>query len=176
MGRLYLIVVAFLGMFGCVASNFTPSASRLPRRSTADLSPRIVTVEGRGPTIDRSGNADEIVLDRHNDGHFYADVEVNGTLVHMLVDTGASGIALSREDARSAGIATSIGMNDIVGEGADGAVRGEVIRIDRLRLGETSAEGLDAVVLNSGGMSLLGQDFLRQFQSVKIEDDRMILR
>ena len=53
---------------------------------------------------------DAVTLERSSDGHFYADVEINGSTVHMLVDTGAGGIALSREDARSAGIATSIGI------------------------------------------------------------------
>jgi len=67
-------------------------------------------------------------------------------------------------------------MNDVIGEGADGAVYGEQVRIERMRLGEASAEGVDAVVLNSGGRSLLGQDFLQRFASVEIKDDRMILR
>jgi aspartyl protease family protein len=175
MGRNLLILMAAMGLFSAMFSS-------MPQRSMPENGIKLQLTEDDAASSDtpsrnqEPANSDGVTLERESDGHFYADVEVNGTLVHMLVDTGASGIALSREDARSAGIATSIGMNDIVGEGADGAVRGEVIRIDRLRLGETSAEGLDAVVLNSGGMSLLGQDFLRQFQSVRIEDDRMILR
>jgi aspartyl protease family protein len=117
-----------------------------------------------------------IALDRASDGHFYADVRINGNPVHMLIDTGASGIALSRDDARAAGLATSIGMNDVVGEGADGVVRGEYVKLDRVELGPLSASGLDAVVLNSGQQSLLGQSFLSKFASVQIEGDRMVLR
>ena len=75
-----------------------------------------------------------------------------------------------------AGIATSIGMNDVVGEGADGAVKGEAITIDRVTLGDKTVEALPAVVLNSGGQSLLGQSFLSRFASVHIEGDKMILR
>lgn len=117
-----------------------------------------------------------IALDRQADGHFYADVRINGNPVHMLIDTGASGVALSRDDARSAGLATSIGMNDVIGEGADGAVRGEVVKLDRVELGPLAATDLEAVVLNSGQQSLLGQSFLRKFASVQIEGDRMVLR
>jgi len=117
-----------------------------------------------------------ISLDREADGHFYADVRINGNSVHMLIDTGASGIALSRDDARTAGLATSIAMNDVVGEGADGAVRGEVVKLDRVELGPLSASDLDAVVLNSGEQSLLGQSFLSKYSSVQIEGDRMVLR
>ena len=102
-------------------------------------------------------------------------MQINGSLVHMLVDTGASAIALSRDDARTAGIATSIGMNDVVGEGADGEVHGEYVKIDRMELGPKTVEGLDAIVLNSGEQSLLGQSFLAKFDSVEIHGDKMVL-
>jgi aspartyl protease family protein len=94
----------------------------------------------------------------------------------MLVDTGATGIALSRDDARKAGIATSIGMNDVVGQGADGSIHGEYVTIDRMTLGEKTAEQMAALVLSSGSQSLLGQSFLRQFASVEIHGDTMVLR
>lgn len=117
-----------------------------------------------------------IELTRDENGYFYADVQINGAPVHMLVDTGATIIALSREDARMAGIATSIGMNDVVGEGADGAVKGEQVVLGRVSLGGRTVEDLPAIVLNSGGQSLLGQSFLSKFSSVKIEGNKMVLR
>lgn len=123
-----------------------------------------------------TGEDGSLELQRNADGHFYADVLVNGTSLHMLVDTGASVIALSREDAAAASIATSIGMNDVVGEGAGGDVKGEYARLDNVELGPLSAQRLDAVILDSGGQSLLGQNFLEKFNSVQIEGDRMILR
>ena len=64
-----------------------------------------------------AASAGELVLERRDDGHFYADVEVNGVPISMLVDTGASSVALSADDARRAGIATTIGMNEVSGEG-----------------------------------------------------------
>lgn len=175
MGRNFLILMAAMGLFSAIAGN-TPQRSIPDGTAKPDetQSGQSSSDEASGPSDLLDGNA--VALERNDDGHFYADVEINGTPVHMLVDTGATGIALSREDARSAGIATSIGMNDIVGEGAGGAVHGEVVMIGRMRLGDTSAEDVGAVVLNSGGMSLLGQDFLRKFQSVEIKDDKMILR
>jgi aspartyl protease family protein len=117
-----------------------------------------------------------VELRRQPDGHFYADVEVNGAMLHMLVDTGASEIALSREDAHVAGLATSIGMQDVIGRGADGEVHGEVTTLDRVSLGQKTAEGLPAVVLDSGEQSLLGQSFLSKFDHVEIEGDKMVLR
>ena len=118
-----------------------------------------------------------IVLTRASNGYFYADVQINnGAPLHMVVDTGATTIALSREDAQMAGLAVPIGMNDVVGEGADGAVRGQQVVLDRVTMGDKTVEGVPAIVLNSGGQSLLGQSFLSRFASVHIEDDKMILR
>lgn len=117
-----------------------------------------------------------VELTRDENGYFFADVQINGAPIHMLVDTGATVIALSRDDAQLAGIATPIGMNDVVGQGADGEVKGVQIRLDKVALGDKIVENVPAIVLNSGGQSLLGQSFLSQFASVKIEGDKMVLR
>ena len=123
-----------------------------------------------------SGWSNAVQLDREMDGHFYANVEINGTRIRALVDTGASGIALSRDDARRAGIGISIGMPEVVGEGASGEVRGERVTLDRVTLGSETAENMTAVVLDSGNLTLLGQSFLSHFDSVEIQGDKMILR
>ena len=123
-----------------------------------------------------SASSGEIVLNREYNGHFYADVEINGSPVRVLVDTGASGIALSRDDARRAGLAVSAGMFDVVGEGANGEVHGEYVKLDRVSLGATQVEDVSAVVLDEGQQSLLGQSFLSKFETVEISGDRMVLR
>ncbi|MFL6728469.1 MAG: TIGR02281 family clan AA aspartic protease [Sphingomicrobium sp.] len=147
----------------------TTSERPAARRASADLLESSATSGGYSDGL-------AVQLDRSPDGHFYADVEINGAPVHMLVDTGATGIALSRDDAHSAGLATSIGMNDVVGRGADGSVHGEFVTLERVRLGGTTATGLDAVVLNNGEQSLLGQEFLSKFASVEIHGNVMVLK
>ena len=119
---------------------------------------------------------DAVELKREPDGHFYADVEINNMPVRILVDTGASGIALTREDARRAGLPVSVGMFDVVGEGASGDVKGEYAMLDTVRLGKETARQVPAIILDGGNQSLLGQSFLREFDTVEIKGDRMILR
>lgn len=179
MGRSILIIMAAVGFLSVATGRIgAPDSSSNFERSAKRFGGATIAPDGDSGSSNVAINSGsgEMVLERGSDGHFYADVEINGASVHMLVDTGASGVALSRDAARSAGIATSIGMNDVIGEGAGGAVHGEQIRIDRIRLGGVSMEDVSAVVLDAGGMSLLGQDFLKRFQSVEIRDDRMILR
>ena len=178
--RTYVMIILAFGIIGAMLgrTHSPPQSSREPiivRQSGDEEAARIAELKvSNSPQF--SSQDGSIELQRSGDGHFYADVRINGTNVHMLVDTGASIIALSRNDARMAGLATSIGMNDVVGRGADGAVHGEVVRLENVELGPLSAQGLDAIVLNSGEQSLLGQSFLSKFASVEIQGDRMILR
>lgn len=180
MGRLYLILMFCVGVFGCMANSLTHlgsssigSQDRGRDLTLADTAPS-GTSAPQVNEIKISGS--DMVLDRRSDGHFYANVEINGATIEMLVDTGASGVALSENDARRVGIATSIGMRDEVGEGAGGTVYGDVVQLDRIRLGGVEMEGVPSVVLKGGNMSLLGQGFLSKFSKVEIEGDRMILR
>src|SRR5579863_1093531 len=48
--------------------------------------------------------ANEFVFHRASDGHYYVDAEVNGAPIHFMVDTGASYVTLSPDDARTAGL------------------------------------------------------------------------
>jgi len=138
----------------------------------------VIAVTPEPPAIQAAAlqAAGGLTLKREPDGHFYADTMINGASIRMLVDTGASGIALSRDDARRAGIGISIGMPNVVGQGAGGDVHGEMVMLDRVSLGGESATGMPAIVLDGGDQSLLGQAFLGKFASVEIRGDTMVLR
>lgn len=116
-----------------------------------------------------------ITLERASNGHFFADAEVNGTKVHFLVDTGASDIALTRADAQRAGVSLS-GSSEVIGNGASGEVMGQVVTLSSVRLGSSQGSGIEAMVLDGGKQSLLGQSFLSKFASVEIRGDTMTLR
>ena len=171
-----LTMVVMLGLFAAIMTNAVPQAA-----SRSDEAMDVRNANERKFAHDNSSiyasrpMDGSVELNRHSDGHFYADVQVNGATLHMLVDTGATDIALSRDDARNAGLAVSIGMPEVVGKGADGDVRGEFATLDRVTLGDKTVEGLPAVVLNSGQQSLLGQSFLSKFESVEIQGDKMVL-
>ena len=113
---------------------------------------------------------------RAGDGHFYAPVTVGAQPITMLVDTGASVVALTGEDARLAGVAWDPGQLATVAQGAGGAVRGVAITIPLMRLGGHEARDVAAVIIPEGlPVSLLGQAFLKDIEPVRIEKDRMVL-
>jgi len=177
MVRYYLLFIVVAGVLGSMLSSGGSRSSSNRSEAIESRSDRHEEAMSRdSEASDSSDLSNAVELERERDGHFYADVEINGTPIRALVDTGASGIALSRDDARRAGVGVSIGMPEVVGEGASGAVRGERIVLDRVALGPKSAEDVGAVVLDTGDMTLLGQSFLSEFDSVEIQGDKMILR
>lgn len=120
--------------------------------------------------------AGEVVLPREADGHFYADVGVDGATARMLVDTGASVVALTAEDADALGIAWNPEAVRPVARGANGVVRGVPVTIERMQLGQIEVSGVEAVVVPEGlGISLLGQSFLSRINKVEMDHEQMVL-
>lgn len=121
-------------------------------------------------------NAGEEVLPRAADGHFYADVTIDGTSAQMLVDTGASMVALTGEDAEAIGVEWNEADIRPVARGANGAVYGVSVMLERVQLGQLEAQNVEAVVIPQGlGISLLGQSFLSKIERVEMADDTMVL-
>ena len=117
------------------------------------------------------------VLKRAPNGHFFVDAQVDGQTVRFLIDTGASGVALTGEDARRLGIVVLPSEIVPVGTGASGQVLGKRIVIHHLAIDRKEAWDMEAVVIPEGlDVSLLGQSFLSRIGSVQINGDRMVLR
>ena len=118
----------------------------------------------------------EVTLQRSADRHFYAQAEVNGRPVRFLVDTGASEIALTEEDAAKAGITVDPAKYELLGRGASGMVRGQYVELDGIQLDGISQKDASAVVLEGASISLLGQPFLEDVDEIVRRKGEMILR
>ncbi|MCX7864449.1 MAG: TIGR02281 family clan AA aspartic protease [Novosphingobium sp.] len=116
------------------------------------------------------------VLRREADGHFYADVGVDGARYRFLVDTGASIVALTGADAEAMGLNWDEGNLQPVGRGASGPVYGVPVLIPRMEVGGIEAREVEAAIIPEGlGVSLLGQSFLSQVSDVRISGDELRL-
>jgi aspartyl protease family protein len=121
-------------------------------------------------------NSADVSLPRSGDGHFYADVSIDGVPSRMLVDTGASVIALTGEDARAMGVTWSPDQVQPIGQGASGEVKGVPVTLDRVQLGNRELQSVQAVVIPEGlSISLLGQSFLERIGKVEISGNTMVL-
>jgi aspartyl protease family protein len=115
-------------------------------------------------------------LEKGAGGHFFADAQVNGTSVMFLIDTGASGVALTTTDAQRIGLQFSPAEFSVIGRGASGPVRGKLISLRRVTLDGKTVENVDGAILEGSEISLLGQSFLNRMGSVEMRGDQMVLR
>lgn len=122
------------------------------------------------------GEEGRIEVRRGNDGHFHLTLEIDGTPVDFVVDTGASGIVLTLEDARRVGIDTDALSFNLRALTANGEVAIAPVRLGEVRLGPVTDRNLRASV-NGGELfkSLLGMDYLGRFARLEIAGDRLIL-
>ena len=150
-----------------------PDSAAIPAPSATTGSP---TGASSGlPTGASAGNgiaSQELVRDAN--GHFYAEAQVNGARIRFLIDTGASIVALTRDDAQRAGI--TFGSERARAIGADGEVEVIPVTIDRIAIGPLEAREVRGAVADNLPVSLLGQSFLSRVGSVEIRGDRMVLR
>lgn len=118
----------------------------------------------------------QIILPRARDGHYYLTAQINGAPIRFVVDTGASDIVLTQDDARKAGI--DPGSLKYLGRAntANGQVRTAFVKLDQVALGQSLDHGVPAVV-NAGSMaqSLLGMGYLQRWGRIEIAEGRMIL-
>ena len=122
-------------------------------------------------------NAGEFEIMRGNDRHFHLTLLVNGTPIKFIVDTGASDIVLTQNDAKRAGI--DMGSLAFLGRArtANGIVKTAETLIDEVVLGNRVDSDIPASV-NGGEMfnSLLGMSYLNRFSEIAIRGDRLILK
>ena len=120
--------------------------------------------------------AGQTVLRRESDGHFYADASVDGAQLRFLVDTGASIVALTGDDASAIGLSWDEASLRPIGRGASGTVRGIPVRLERLEIDGLEARNFKAAIIPEGlDVSLLGQSFLSKVQNVEISGNEMTL-
>jgi aspartyl protease family protein len=111
------------------------------------------------------------------DGHYWADGEANGAHVRLLVDTGATAVALTPQDAQRLGIDLA-GLrysNRIVT--ATGRARAAPVRLASLTVSGARIDNVDALVIENGlDTSLLGMTFLGRLASFEATRKALILQ
>jgi aspartyl protease family protein len=125
----------------------------------------VLTPQGQAVTVPRAMN-----------GHYYLELQVNGAPIVFTVDTGATDMVLSHDDARRAGIDPDdlayLGAADT----ANGMVRTARVTLDEVAL-ETIVDRDVRAVVTDGALdgSLLGMTYLHRFSKLEISDGELVL-
>jgi aspartyl protease family protein len=111
-------------------------------------------------------------------GHYYASAEVNGRPIEVLVDSGASIVALTYDDAARAGVSVHDSNYTQRVSTANGLARVAPVVLDRISLGAITIRNVPAAVAEPGRLatSLLGMSFLARLQRVDMRAGTLTLQ
>ncbi|AZL70897.1 MULTISPECIES: retropepsin-like aspartic protease family protein [Pseudomonas] len=105
----------------------------------------------------------EVRLLSNGQGHFVADGAINGRVVHFMLDTGATDVAIPEALARDLDLARGA---PVTLSTANGRTEGYRTRIDSLLLGDIHLRDVRALVVPGldGQAVLLGMSALKQLE------------
>jgi aspartyl protease family protein len=120
---------------------------------------------------------DPAALTKAADGHFWADGLVNGAPVHFLVDTGASNVSLTPQDAQRVGLRPAELVYGQTVRTAAGDSRAARVRLHSVSIEGVRLLDVDAVVIGRGlSASLLGMSYLGRLSQFEATPTALILR
>lgn len=159
------IAVAATGLGNSLASKVsTPEPASSPQQVAS------LQAKPSGPRL--------VALKADRQGHFAADILVKNQFVKTLVDTGASVVAFSHEDAVKAGIVPAKSEYTVKMQTANGIVHAARVRIPELRLQSITVRDVEATVMPPGALhiTLLGMSFLRRLASFEMNGNTLVLK
>jgi aspartyl protease family protein len=135
-------------------------------RVMAELAPGHVITRGRTVEVARTASGD-----------FAVTAQINAARVSMVLDTGASSVVLTREDAKAAGLPLEVLAYTVSIDTANGRTQAAPVTLDRVGIGGLVEHSIAALVAQPGQLktSLLGMSFLNRLQSWEVRGDRLLL-
>jgi aspartyl protease family protein len=110
-------------------------------------------------------------------GHYVTRVQVDGQEVSMLIDTGASFLSLTTEDASTLGIHPAAAEFTLRMQTANGVSTAARTWLPHVKVGAVEVHDVEAIVMAPGASqtSLLGMSFLSKLHRFGVADGRLRL-
>jgi aspartyl protease family protein len=166
LGKTVKMVMAWILIFGALFAifalrdDFRALGSRLWAAVTGDDNQEV-----------RGG---ELRIAMADDGHFYADGQLNGRNVRFLIDSGATVTTLGPETARGAGVQPN-GERTMVetGNGVTLVDRGSA---ERLTIGPIERRDFPVFIARTDAINVIGMNFLSTLSRWSVEGRTLVLR
>jgi aspartyl protease family protein len=171
--RPLLITCILIGLAAVVAPNFFTHYLRQPvvANVAAEGAPASDNPESPSPAEPR-----QVEIRAERDGHFYVDAQINNRPVRLMVDTGATVVALRASDAAAAGIrvAKSDFTNPV--QTANGTTMAAEAQLDSVAVDDIEVRHIRALIVPDDqlSLSLLGGSFLNGLQRFQVADGTLI--
>ena len=147
--------------------------SHLGDAGQAQAAPIVMNASASAPTA--TGQAAQVA--RADDGHYWADADINGRAVRVLVDTGASVVALTRDDAARLGLRLEPADFSATVVTASGPVRAAAVELQAVAVAGARVDRVEALVVEQGlPHSLLGMSYLGRLSSFSATPAGLTLR
>ena len=114
---------------------------------------------------------------RAADGHYWAEADIDGRAIRVLVDTGASVVALTRDDALRLGLRLKPSDFTRTVETASGPVKAAPVDLDYVAVAGARVDDVRALVVEEGlPHSLLGMSYLGRLSAFEARPSGLTLR
>ena len=169
---------------GLSAPVLLPESVRLLDRATSNRDAGPAAPAAPAPQVDGQAAASsdsgfrEASISADGGGQFHASAFIEGQPVEMMVDTGATVVAISAETAARLGVFVDPEAPKWRMRTANGVTLASPILLARISLGSIEMTDVQAVVMPSGAMTvdLLGASFLKRLASVEQRDGVLVLK
>ena len=142
---------------------------------TAEAAVMIAPAEARA--LPRAAPGQPAQIARAADGHYWAEADIDGRAIRVLVDTGASVVALTRQDALRLGLRLTPADFTQTIETASGPVKAAPIDLDHVAVAGARVDKVRALVVEEGlPHSLLGMSYLGRLSAFEARPTGLTLR
>ncbi len=155
-----------------------PRQAANPSQSEALLTktPRRAETATR-PTAEAESSGPRVIIYRGKFGQFLARGWVNGEEIIFVVDTSASHVVLSPDDAERLGLRPAREQYTVSARTAAGSIKAAPISLTRVSLGPIHVDNVDALInIVPMGYSLLGASYLDRLGQVEVQGSQMVLQ
>lgn len=144
-----------------------------PRSSAGESDATSATAAVAGST---SAKGDVAFVGKARDGHYWAWAEIDGHPVRVLIDTGATAVALTPDDARHAGVDLELLVYNRDVSTAQGVTRAAPVMLDHVSVAGADVSRVEALVVRQGlSTSLLGMSYLGRLEGFEATREGLIL-
>jgi aspartyl protease family protein len=159
--------------FPSVAPYLVGGASRTETQPQAEVAPtkpepekRIMLASGR-----------KVAIDADKRGHYVTAATINGRAIEVMVDTGATTVALTAGTARRLGISPPESDYRATVSTANGTVKAAPVRLSAVRVGGIEVRDVAALVVPDSALAfnLLGLSFLNRLSRVEVGKGQLVL-
>ncbi|MFL6799580.1 MAG: TIGR02281 family clan AA aspartic protease [Xanthobacteraceae bacterium] len=150
--RMIIIFAAMILAIGVAVPHLLENAGRAASPSMA----------ATPPPATPSANSRSMVLSPGNGNHFWVNARIDGRRMDLVVDTGASQVALRASDAARLGIHPALRDYSVRVSTANGLTKAALVELRSVELGDIVVRDVQALVHadDALGVNLLGMSFL----------------